>query len=71
MAKRKSTHEPAASKKAKAKSSLAPPTTEPADVKAAFRDGLFDEKVLKDYNEQYNTSGPYAPSPPRKTPRAR
>jgi hypothetical protein len=32
---------------------------EPENVKAAFRDDLFDKKVLKEYNEQYTTSGPY------------
>lgn len=32
---------------------------EPENVKAAFRDDLFDKKVLKEYNEQYINSGPY------------
>lgn len=70
MAKRKSTQDlqSASLKKLKAKPSLSPPTTEPVNVKASFRDGLFDDEVLKEYNNQYNTSGPYALHP---TPYAR
>ena len=38
-------------------SAAAPPAND--DVKTAFRDGLFDDAVLKEYNEQYRNSGPF------------
>jgi hypothetical protein len=51
------------SSKKKGKKEKSAVTTAPAvndDIKSAFRPGLFDSEVLKEYNEQYAKSGPYA-----------
>ncbi|KAF8542990.1 Oxoglutarate and iron-dependent oxygenase degradation C-term-domain-containing protein [Trichophaea hybrida] len=47
------------SKKGKSSDSPAAASIPAEDIKAAFRPNLFDEAVLKEYNEQYLTSGPY------------
>lgn len=57
MGKRKASGSHTKTPKKKTRSSV--PPAEPRDVKAAFRPGLFDEAVLKEYREQYRTSGPY------------
>ena len=46
-------------KKSKSSGSSPPEERSTSDVTGSFRTGLFDKDVLKNYNGEYKSSGPY------------